>query len=194
MALAELLRTLESEAGGRVEALLARARADADRLRSERGDTIARRHAAGLAAREGELRAAAARELEECRREATRQLLEARAQVLARIRGRAEALLAERVEDPSVSGALAGELERGLAYLGAAPAVVEAPSAVVEELRRRLGDRAELVLKPTPPQRPRLVARAADGSLSVDASPAGRLAGAWPRLAIGLASRLESLA
>lgn len=194
MALTELLQTLEAEAAERVEARLTRARAAADRLRSDRGEMIARRHAAGLAAREGELRAAAARELEGCRREATRQLLEARAEVLARIRSRAEALLAERLGDVSVSGALAGELERALGYFGEAPAVVEGPSAVIEELRRRLGDRAELVLEATPAQRPRLVAHAVDGSLSVDAAPATRLAGAWPRLAIQLASRLESLA
>jgi vacuolar-type H+-ATPase subunit E/Vma4 len=194
MALTELLRTLEAEAAERVEALLTGARADADKLRSDRGEVIAHRHAASLAAREGELRAAAARELEECRREATRQLLEARAEVLARIRRRAETLLAERLGDVSVSGALAGELERALGYLGEAPAVVEGPPAVLEELRRRLGDRPELVLEATPAQRPRLVARAVDGSLSVDAAPASRLAGAWPRLAIQLASRLESLA
>ena len=194
MALAELLRTLETEAGQRVEALLARARADADRLRLDQGDLIARRHAAALDALEGELRAAAARELEERRREATRQLLEARAEVLNRIRVRAEALLTERLGDPALSGALAGELERALDYLGSVPVVVEAPATVVEVLRRRLGDRAHLVLESTPAQRPKLVARAADGSLSVDAAPASRLTRDWSRLAIELASRLEALA
>jgi hypothetical protein len=36
--------------------------------------------------------------------------------------------------------------------------------------------------------------RSADGSLTVDATPASRLARAWPRLAIGLAARLETFA
>jgi vacuolar-type H+-ATPase subunit E/Vma4 len=193
MALAELLRTLEAQAGERVDALLARARADADRLRADRADVIARRHAAALAAREVELRATAVRELEERRREATRQLLQARAEVLDRIRNRSEALLTERLEDPALSGALAGELERALDYFGSVRVVVEAPATVVDALRRRLGDRAYLVLEPTPARRPRLVARAADGSLSVDAAPASRLARDWPRLAIELASRLEAL-
>jgi vacuolar-type H+-ATPase subunit E/Vma4 len=194
MALAELLRTLEQEADERVAALLAKARADAEGLRAGRAGETARRRATALGAREAELRATAARTLEEARRETKRRLLEARAEVLERIWSRAEALLAERVADPGLSSVLAGELERALDYLGAAPAVVEAPAPVLEVLRQKLGGRAQVLLQPATAHRPGLVVRSADGSLTVDASPASRLARAWPRLAIELAARLETLA
>ena len=194
MPLAELLGTLEKEADERIAALLAKARADAERLRTDRAEVTARRRAAALGAREAELRAGAARALEETRRETTRRLLEARAEALERIRSRAEALLAERIADPALWPVLAGELERALGYLGAAPAVVEAPAPVLEALRRRLGGRTQTVLQPTTAHRPCLVVRSADGSLTVDAALASRLARAWPRLAIGLAARLDTLA
>ena len=194
MALAELLRTLEQEADERVAALLAKARADAEGLRAGRADVTASRRAAALGAREAEFRSAAARTLEETRRETKRRLLEARAEVLERIWSRAEALLAERVADPGLSSVLAGELERALDYLGAAPAVVEAPAPVLEVLRQKLGGRAQVLLQPATAHRPGLMVRSADGSLTVDASPASRLARARPRLAIELAARLETLA
>jgi vacuolar-type H+-ATPase subunit E/Vma4 len=194
MALAELLRTLEAEADERIAGLLAKARADAERLRADSAGESDRRRAAALLAREAELRATAARTLEEARREAKRRVLEARASALERIRSRSEALLAERVADPGLSSVLAGELARALEYLGTAPAVVEAPAPVLEVLGRKLGDRAQVTLQPTSAHRPDLLVRSSDGSLTVDATPASRLARAWPRLAIGLAARLETLA
>ena len=194
MALEELLRTLEEEANARIAALLAKARADAEQFRAGRAGESARRRATALAAREAELRAASARTLEAGRREAKRQVLEARAEVLERIRRRAETLLAQRAADPALLEAQARDLERALDYLGTAPAVVEAPTQLLAGLRAMLDGRARVVAQPTTAARPGLLVRADDGALTVDATPAGSLARAWPRLTIELAGRLEVLA
>lgn len=192
MALDELLRTLEEESGARIAALLAKARSDAEQLRAGRAGETARRHAAALAAREVEFRAASARTLEAAQREARRQVLEARAEALERIRRRAEQLLAERAADPELLGVQVEDLERALDYLGNAAAVVEAPAPLVAGLEAILDGRARVVAQPPGAVRPGLTIRADDGALTVDATPAGRLARAWPRLTIELAARLEA--
>jgi vacuolar-type H+-ATPase subunit E/Vma4 len=192
MALAELLRSLEEEANARVRALLAEARAAAERLRTDQAADLARRCAAARDAREVELRSAAARELEAGRRQAARQLLEARADVLARVRRRAEARLADRAADPAGVPRLARDLALALEYLGPAPAIVEAPAALVDALRATVSDTSRVTFGPSDDGRG-LKIRTPDGALSVDASIEHRLARAWPRLAIALAGRLEAL-
>jgi vacuolar-type H+-ATPase subunit E/Vma4 len=192
MALAELLRTLEEDAAARREALLARARADAERLRAESGADLARRRAAALAAREAELRATAARATEVARRQAARRLLETRSGALERIRRRTETQLAERAADPAWLPALARDVELALEYVGPVPAVVEAPAALLEYLRGTITGLAHVTLEPAGGGRRGLVVRSADGSLTVDATLESRLARAWPRLAIDLAARLEA--
>jgi vacuolar-type H+-ATPase subunit E/Vma4 len=192
MALAELLRNLEEEADARVRAILAEARAGAERLGLERAADLARRCATARDTREAELRSAAARELEIARRQAARRLLEARAEVLERIRRRAEARLAARADDPTRVPRLARDLALALEYLGPAPAIVEAPAALVEALRRTISDTSRVTFEPSDNRRG-LVIRTPDGTLSVDASMEQQLARAWPRLTIALAGRLEAL-
>jgi vacuolar-type H+-ATPase subunit E/Vma4 len=192
MALAELLRTLEEDAEARRAALLARANAEADRIRAEGGTALARQRAAALAARERELRATAARTIASARQQATRRLLEARSGALSRVRQRAESLLAERASAPAWLAALARDVELALDYMGELPAIVEAPSPLLKYLRGTMGGAARVTLEPTGDTRPAPVVRSADGSLTVDATPQGRLARAWPRLTIALAARLEA--
>ena len=191
MALDELLRTLEEESAARVAAVLATAHAEAEQLRAGRAGESARHRSAVVAGREAELRAALARDLEAAHREARRLVLEARAGALELIRQRAEQLLAERAADPGSLEAQAQDLERGLAYLGGSSAVVEAPERLVAGLRTMLDGRGRVVAQPPGGDRPGLTIRAEDGGLTVDATPAGRLARAWPRLTIDLAARLE---
>jgi len=193
MALAELLRILEEEAASRREALLAQARADAERLRTESGADLARRRAVTLATREGELRATAARAIEVARRQAARRLLEVRSGALERIRRRTETELAERASDPAWLPALARDVGLALEYLGPVPAVIEAPPPLLEYLRGTLAGLARVTLEPASDDRRGLVVRAADGSLTVDATLESRLDRAWPRLAIDLAAQLEAL-
>lgn len=192
MALAELTRTLEEEAATHRAALLAQARADAERLQAESGTDLARQRAVALAAREAELREAAARATEAARRHAVRRLLETRGRALERIRGRVEARLAERASDPAWLPSLARDVGLALEYLGAVPAIVEAPVPLLEHLRGVIADPARVTLKATGDGRHGVMVRSADGSVTVDATLESRLARAWPRLAIDLVTRLEA--
>ncbi|HEX6106359.1 MAG TPA: V-type ATP synthase subunit E [Gemmatimonadales bacterium] len=189
MALTELLQTLEDEARQRVNDLLAQARAEADRLRRESAAEGDRLRGVALHARETELRADAARRLEAARREATRQVLEARAAALGAIRARAEERLAAGAGDPAWLPRLRRDLAEGLRYLDAVPVVVEADAALLGELRAAGGGR-ELRFEAATGHHG-LVLRSADGALTVDASLEARLERAWPALAMDLVRRLE---
>jgi vacuolar-type H+-ATPase subunit E/Vma4 len=83
-------------------------------------------------------------------------------------------------------------VELALEYVGAVPAVIEAPAPLLEYLRGTIAGLARVTLEPASDGRRGLVVRSADGSLTVDATLEGRLARAWPRLAIDLAARLEA--
>jgi vacuolar-type H+-ATPase subunit E/Vma4 len=189
MALAELLRSLEQDADAQATALLADARAQAASIRADRAGRHVERRAAGLEARRHELEMAAGRATDDAHREATRMLLEARAEALARVRQRAEARLS--VATDGASAALAEDLAAAVVYLGSAPVVVEAPATLLAALRRAAPDPARMNFVPANDARRPIIVRSADGGVSVDVSTVSRLARAWPRLAIELASRLE---
>ena len=189
MALDQLLRTLEDEARTRMEEVLGRARAEATALREAADAARTARREATLRARELELRAGVARELEVARRAATRRVLEARARALDRIRRAAEARLAGRAGDPALLPRLRAELADGLGYLGEGPVVIEASEALLPDLRRAMNGRPEVTF--VAGTTGGLVLRAADGSLVVDASLETRLDRAWPALSIELVRRME---
>jgi vacuolar-type H+-ATPase subunit E/Vma4 len=193
MALAELVRTLERDAAARAKAILAKADEEVAHLVEARAAALERSRAAALGAREAELRARAARVVEAARHEAAARVLEARAAALERIRNRVEALLDERAHDPAALPTLAADLEPALEAAGPGAVVVEAHAELLGLLRERLAGRASATLTRSEGRRPGLVVRAADGSMTVDATVGRRLARAWPRLAIALAARLEAL-
>jgi vacuolar-type H+-ATPase subunit E/Vma4 len=117
-------------------------------------------------------------------------VLKARAEALDRIRQRAESSLAERAADRTALPRLARDLALALEYLGTAPAIIEAPASLLDDLRRTLSDASRVTLVPSSG---RMIARSADGAVVVDASMERRFARAWPRLAIELSARLEAL-
>jgi vacuolar-type H+-ATPase subunit E/Vma4 len=192
MALPELLRNLEHEADAQVRALLAEARAAADQLRAERAADLARRHAAASDTRAVELRAAAAQDVEAARRNAARLVLEARAELLERIRRQAEARLAAASGDPGSLPTLRRDLALALEYAGPVAVTVEVPAPLLIALGEAIADRSHVTLVPAGDGRHGLTLRTADGTLVVDASSGHRLARAWPRLAIELARRLDA--
>jgi vacuolar-type H+-ATPase subunit E/Vma4 len=193
MALTALLRTLEDEARGRIDEVLAAARVEAERLRRQTDEEQALRRAAAVDAREIELRAAAARELEAARRAAAGRVLEARAEALARVRTAAEVRLAARSADPALLPRLERDLQEGLGYLGNVPAVVEADAALLEELRRALNGRVDVTLRPSD-GRGGLMLRSVEGTVTVDASFVTRLDTMWPAIAVELSRRMEAMA
>lgn len=191
MALAELLRALEEEAEGRIAEIRSRASAEAERIERESEADLARREATDLGAREAELRSAAAREVEEARRAAAGRVLEARSEALARVRQRVEARLAARAGDQVMLPWLVRGMERGLEYLDHGAVVVQAPAALLGELREAHPGAREVTFEPFAEQRAGLLLRSADGAVTVDATLEGVLAREWPAVAIELVRRIE---
>jgi vacuolar-type H+-ATPase subunit E/Vma4 len=191
MALSDLLRTLEREAAARTEEVRHRARLEAERVRAETDAERERRRTSVLSAKGAELRAGAARELEAARRAAVARRLEARGAALARIRARVACRLEARADDVAVLPLLFRDLLRALEYAGDGDAVVTTSPGMVDVLQRTLEGR-EGVRVEGKPGGAGVSLRAVDGAWAVDATFRSRLDRAWPRLAIGLARRLEA--
>ena len=189
MALADLLSTLESEGRARAEAVVTRARAEAEQITREAGVRAEARRAARLAERERELRARAAGALEAARREAVRRHLMARATVLERIFARVRQLLLEAAATVPRSS-LGADLTRALGCLGGRPAVVRCHPQVAASIRDLVAGLPVTSVVPDP-RVSGLLVTAEDGSIEVDASLATRLDRLRPQLAIELLRDLE---
>jgi vacuolar-type H+-ATPase subunit E/Vma4 len=188
MAIADLLTTLESEGRARAAALVAAARTEADRLVHEATDRIAARRAVRLAEQQRELKASGAVTLDLARRDAARQLLRARTDLLDRVLTRARQLLPEAaVARPRNS--LATDLSQALACFGGGRTVVHCPPLLAAQIRDLVADAAVRV-EPDATGATLTIA-AEDGSLEVDASLTTRLERLRPRLAIELLRDLE---
>ncbi|HTO72785.1 MAG TPA: hypothetical protein VMJ30_03150, partial [Gemmatimonadales bacterium] len=99
MALAELLRALETDAEARITEVREAAAAASARLQAEGRERLERRRTADLASREAELESEALRELEGVRLEGVRRVLTARARALEQLRALARSRLLESVPD-----------------------------------------------------------------------------------------------
>jgi vacuolar-type H+-ATPase subunit E/Vma4 len=190
MALADLLRQLEEQAAAQTSAILAEARAAAERTVAGATAERERRRAAALAAREHDLRAELARAVDLARREAIAKVLEARAEVLSRVLRRARALLAERQRDPNSVPALTRDWEAALSYVGEEPILIRCPPAYAGWVRARLNGRPATV-ETDASAAVGLVVRTAGGSLEIDAGLEARLLRLWPRIQITIAQDLE---
>ncbi len=188
MAIADLLTTLESEGRARAAALVAAARVEAERLTREATHRIGERRAARLAERERELGALGVVALDGARRDAARQLLHARTQLLDRVVARARQLLPEAAA-ARPPGALAADLAEALGCLDGRPVVVHCPPLLAAPIRDLVAGAAVRVEPDAAGSA--LTFAAEDGSVEVDASLATRLEQLRPRLAIELFRDLE---
>ena len=170
MALADLLQTLEREATARAEARLADARAAAERLRAAYAVELAAHRHQALAAREQVLRADGERSIVAAGRDAERTRLLAHHDLLARVHDRARQNLVRHAGTRPGQAAIAVLAARALTYLPGAAAGVR-----------------------TVPQPTGARIAAADGSVDVDATLDGVLEHLWPKLAMDIVRRAESL-
>jgi vacuolar-type H+-ATPase subunit E/Vma4 len=168
MALADLLEVLRRDADARATALVTGARDEAARMIVEAESKLARHLAEAVRVREGELRTAAAAEIESARREAMRDGLVARAEALARIFARARTLLATRAADPALGPQWARDIAEARSYMPAGEVVVRQPPEIAG-----------------------LLVTAADGSVGIDATIEALLTRLEPALAIDVARELE---
>lgn len=188
MSLERLLETLERDARAEAERVRAAARAEAEAVRAAAEMEVARRRAEAVSARERALRADAALQLALVRRRARGVVLDARAQLLERIRAAARERIAAAEGD---AGSLGLRLRAALACHGDRPVEIRCAPALVDAVRAGVGDRAGTTVTPDPAAPDPLVVRAADGAMEVDAALAALLERYWPELAVELMRELE---
>jgi len=186
----ELIQTLEREAEARSEAILEGAREAASRVAEDAERELEHRVEGQVEAREREWRRDAGGRVAVARRAAAEQALGARAELLREVFERAARRLADIPGSPRYEAAAAGLLERALSFLP--PGGVEvlcdpATARAVAPAAERAGARIEA----RPGAAPGLVARATDGSVSVDATLEALLERLRPGLAMEIAARVE---
>lgn len=116
MALDALLSALEKETDAKVEAILAGAQVEADRIFVDAEAAVARRRRDALAAAGVEARAAGHAKLARFRRTVRHDIMRARADLLERVFDRARLLFQSALCDPAFGTALAAHLQEALAF------------------------------------------------------------------------------
>lgn len=188
MSLDRLLETLERDARAEADRVLAAARAEIEAVRAAAEMAVARRRVEALSARERALRADAAVQLALVRRRARGAVLDARHQLLERIRAAAR----ERIgAAEGEAGSLDLRLQAALACHGDRPVEVRCAPALADAVRTSVGDRAGTTVTSDPAASDPLVVRAADGAMEVDAALAALFERHWPELAVELMRELE---
>ena len=188
MGLDALLATLEREAEAQRAGIEREAEASAARILAQMEAEVGRRSRLALD-REGErVRRDSDREFAAYRRRLLEEALRARAATLDRIIARAEALIAQ-LSAPDYAGQVPGMVAATLRYLEGVPAVLECQPDLEAAVRAAAAGRPVRVVA-SAGARPGVVARAEDGSVTVDGSLAGRLARLRADLAIELAAAI----
>jgi vacuolar-type H+-ATPase subunit E/Vma4 len=189
MSLDRLLETLERDARAEAERVLATAGAEADAIRGAAETVVARRRAEALSARERALRADAAAQLAQVRRRARGAVLDARHQLLERIRAAARERIAAAEGE---AGSLGVRLQAALACHGDRSVEVRCAPTLADAVRAGVGDRAGATVTPDVAASDPLVVRAADGAMEVDAGLGSLFERHWPALAVELVRVLEA--
>lgn len=189
MALQHLLEALERDARAEAERVLAAARGAAEEIRSRAETAVGQRRAEALNARSQALRAEAAVGLAVVRRRARGATLDARHQLLERVRAAARERIATMEGDPASLGL---RLQAALASLGDRAAEIRCAPALADAVRALVRDRANTTVVAEAASTEPLVVRAADGTMDVDASLAGLFERRWPELAVELMRDLEA--
>lgn len=193
MAVDALLTVLERAAAAEADAVLARAGTEAEAIVAAAVAEGTRREALARERLAAEERAAVQRETAAVARAHRERWLAARAAVLERIfRSAGDRLHA--LDSTRYQPLLPALADEALAYLEGRPAVVKVPGASSRLVERHLAGR-EVQVEPDADTGPGVLARSADGTITVDNRLAARLARQEADLAIELVRRIgESVA
>jgi len=189
MALADLISRLEADAHARAQAI----REDAD-AQVRAIDEATEREVADITARHLEHERAGRevvrqRQLAIARRDARARELAARHAQIARILGRARALLSESALSTSYLAVLPGHLEEALSFVVGLRPRVRCQAAVAPVLQPIVDRHDDVTLLMDEGTGPGVVVEAGDGSVVVDNTLAARLARAETRLVMELSGK-----
>jgi vacuolar-type H+-ATPase subunit E/Vma4 len=190
MALSALIARLEQEAGSQVQAIQREAEAELRAIEAATERAVADATARLLERERSERQIVRQRELTLARRQARERELEALRAQVSRIFERARALLPEIAASASYRDALPSHLEEALSYLDGLRPRVRCQAVFAPMLRAAIERREGVELVVDESVGPGVVAEAADGSVVVNNTLAGRLARAQAWLAIELSVKL----
>jgi vacuolar-type H+-ATPase subunit E/Vma4 len=190
MALSDLISRLEQEAQSQVQAIEQTADAEVRAIEAATERAAADASAHHLRREHAERQAVQQRELALARRQAHARELEARHGQLVRILDRAHALIPELGASAPYIEALPWHLQEAMSFLEGLPSRVRCQAAFAPMLQKTLAQYAGAVLVIDETVGPGVVVEAADGSVTVDNTLAGRLARAQAGLAIELVTAL----
>lgn len=187
MALPELLEALRAQAAERRAEELARADAEAERIRAALRASVESRKAAHVERAVREATEAGRRSLAEARARSAESTLLARDRLLGRVR----AALAERMggalADPDYQVRLAAELTEALERLPRGEVIVRAGPELADVLGRVASGARGVVVETVRHRGPTgFVAVATEANIEIDATLETRLQHQWPRLAVSV--------
>ena len=186
----ELIETLEREAEARSESILAEAREAAARLEEDAEHELERRIEARIEVQARQLRREAGARVATARRAAEERVLTARAELLGIVFERAATRLAGIPDAPRYAAAAPRQLERVLSFLPRAGVEVVCDPATARAVGP-VAARTEARIDARPGAAPGILARATNGSVSVDATLGALLERLRPALAMEIAARVE---
>jgi len=191
MALPELLDALRQQASERRAEELARADAEAERIRAESRASLGRRMSEHVERARRAEEDAARLAVSRAQKEAARSLLTARDRLLARVRDALEARAAGAVGDPDYLVLLADEVRSGLERLPPGAVVVRARPELLGIARDAVRDRAGVVVEAADLDTG-FTASAPVAGVEVDGTLRTRLAHAWSALAVAVLGEIVS--
>ncbi len=193
MALEHLLAALERDAAEQAQRLLANARTEAAKITGAAEERNARRRRDVIGAHEAEQRATAEVALAAARREARRQVLEARQRLLDRIFAAARGRLPAALRSDAYRAALPVHVAEALAFVGDAPAVIGCPRALAASIRKLVAGNGRLSVTVDAAVGSGFRIATTDGAVEVDNTLEGRLERLRPRLALAVLERLGAV-
>jgi vacuolar-type H+-ATPase subunit E/Vma4 len=186
--LAELLEELNHKARGEAEALLQAARTEAARIAADGDREVSRRRTQLLEARAVGVRARAAIAEAETARQTTEVVLRARTRLVERVLAETERWLPGAVATAEYLDTVSQHVEEVLRYAIDGTGVLRCSAAVAERVAAIVGKESHVRIQPDEAVWG-LELRSDDGTVVVDNTLRGRLAGLGPNVAAAIVRR-----
>ncbi len=192
MPLPDLLAALERDAGTQADAILAAARAEAERVASDTEARIATQRAAARATTETVRRGELERDLARARREAQARVLAARGGLIDRVERAVRGLLPEAMKQPAYLESLAPALQEALSSAGDVPVEIRCSPPLEQSIRRLVSGRPSATVTADAAVGSGFRVRSEDGGMEVDATLESRLVRERAQLALHALALFEA--
>jgi vacuolar-type H+-ATPase subunit E/Vma4 len=192
MALEDLIQALRREADEEVAAILAAARTEVNAIHGQSEADLAARRGALQAKQDAERRSAVELALAVARRDARREVLEARARLLDRVFSAARTRFTGALVVAEYRAALPAQLADALGCLGDRPGTVRCHPDLLQELRRLVGNRTGIRVLPDPAVGSGFKVASEDGGVVIDGTLEDRLARLETRIKQEVLAQLET--